>query len=144
MAAGKPGTVLGRFGDLPDRDLRTTRSGGRPDHQDDEDGADDQDDEDDEDDHDNHDDHHHDDDHDDDKGDDDDHVDDDDDHDDRDDRDDRDDDDDRRREDSIFSHEFLGSVAQCLVSGFFENLASLADSRWLALDCVRHDPRLDF
>ena len=50
MAAGKPGTVLGRFWDLPDRDLRTTRSGGRPDHHEDDDDAEDQDDEDDKDD----------------------------------------------------------------------------------------------
>ena len=37
LAAGKPGTVLGRFWDLPDRDLRRTRSEGRPDRQDDQD-----------------------------------------------------------------------------------------------------------
>ena len=100
-AAGKPGTVLGRFWDLPIRDLWTTRSEGRPDRQDDEDDATDQDDEDEKDDKDDKDDHHHNDDHNDDHDDDHNHIDDDDD--DHEDRDDRDDEDNRRGEDSIFS-----------------------------------------
>ena len=46
---GKPGADLGRFGTVPERALGTTRSGGRPDHEDDQDDDDDdQDDEDDE------------------------------------------------------------------------------------------------
>ena len=32
---GKPGADLGRFGTVPERALGTTRSGGRPDHEDD-------------------------------------------------------------------------------------------------------------
>ena len=38
---GKPGADLGRFGTVPERALGTTRSGGRPDHEDDQDDHDD-------------------------------------------------------------------------------------------------------